>query len=144
MKYLLKYRELKVEVYDWKSIDLILKDIKTDFETDKTWDNFMNIDPSEIDNKYGSSFGLETTIKAKAVMILIVDLFNERSEKLIKALLKYELWIENAPDDDELIIHTVEDLFKYISESDKKIITKIIPEKVKKIEMNIELNNFGI
>ena len=140
MKYLLKYRELKEEAYDWKSIDLILKDIKTVFETDKTWDNFMNIEPSEIDN----NLGLESIEKAKAIHILIVDLFNERSEKLIKALLKYDLWIENAPDDDELIIHTVEDLFKYISESDKKIINKIIPGKVKKIEMNIELNNFGI
>ena len=142
MKYLKNYTELFEEIIDWKSIEIIIVDIADEWADSEEEDSFSSIEVHDLES-FGSTYGLETVKKAKALIMIIIDLFNERSEKLSEILLNNGLWIEDKPNYHELFLYKINKKSK-ISDSDIKIVSKYLPVLGDDLLMARNLNNFGI
>ena len=116
----------------WNRIDKFLKDIRKEFNKDRTWDGFMNFDPSENKDEYD-----KTTLD-------IIFAFNKSNKKIYELLLKYDLFVEDKPHENELIITDIIIFFKYLSENEKDIIENTVPGKLKEIERKIQAKKFNI
>jgi len=127
-----KLFENKILETKWDRVDNYLKMIRKELDNDSTWDNFMNIDPS-VDLEY------------QDIQLFIIYCFSYHEKKIYELLLKYNLFVEDYPNNDELIIIDIFSIdFNLLPESLIKNIERLVPYEYEKIKRQIKAKKFNL
>ena len=116
---------------------IYLKYIRDEFNKDDTWDGFMNIYPSDY-TPHG---------KKSNIALDIVFTFNKSDKRIYDLLIKYDLFIEEQPYDDELIIFDIfsrNNFFDDITKISKENIEKWYPDLIEKLNKKKTIRKFKI
>jgi hypothetical protein len=115
----------------WDRVDNYLKMIRKNFNQDTSWDNFMNIDPSN-------------NLANQDIILFIIYSFNNYTKLIYEMFLKYDLFVEDQPHNDELIIIDIYSHFNSISDSNIENMKIWFPQKYEKIIKRLKSNKFNL
>jgi hypothetical protein len=115
----------------WDRVDNYLKMIRKNFNQDTSWDNFINIDPSN-------------NLANQDIILFIIYSFNNYTKLIYEMFLKYDLFVEDQPHNDELIIIDIYSHFNSISDSNIENMKIWFPQKYEKIIKRLKSNKFNL